>query len=1198
MPHPSQFKLRGGKKGPRQVNGKHQIKGKLRPAPARDPADLAKQHQLAGDENDDEGADDDAEPAFGYREALQPEDQPLEGLRVSVSGCDGEKEELLTLAVKYGAERHGGLQTDTTHLVVAQPGGKKYDVALQRRMHVMRPSWLRAVREAWMSGEQVDFRELELRHVMPPLAGCVVSLTGFARGEYKDAFKQLLSDNGAVVSSTLDSSVTYLVVASPSSPHSQTASSDKLLHARKHRNLLHPNFAVVWEGWAREAIKYGGVRAERTAAWNPELSPQEPPENVEFAVAQPAARSKALRSSRDRLADFELPTPHARATTQTRSLVPPERPGATARPAFKGYDALPYELDGQAEASPSKQPFDVAHGKVLKKKRRALGASTSSQLLSSDAQPLQPQQPAQDDSQALLEAFGAASQLPLDGSELSRFADADMSELPSLDEALAAIGKGKGRSSDAVEQETEEAPRETALELVAGQVEMQRVTKSKSVIKALSTSRKGSFVHETADRTKPLQQKHGISPVAEELDGAAHDDSAFFDSAPHISPDTLITLAPTAAPDKLPATRGNTTSSAPSSDDGPISPIFAGQRFALFELKGPPLEGVMQVITLRGGTCFVDPDDEELANVDWIVVDYAEPPARFNDSDDPRVVSICWLELCIFHDALVPPADRLLERPISYACPVPAFTSCIAHFSGFGPEDEPIVHHIKRFCTAIGATYSPYMDRSTTHLVVCALDDAPHLAPEDLNAVDFPKVAKAREWGLTISSLADFRRAVKAQANGSARSATPKVKSEAGRGREVREITNEVEERVREERAEDDESQGPLGDCVVFFSTKLDVDRLHLASIIQDLGGTAARQYSDAVTHLICAGSKANEPYREFKSAKANGAHIVHPRWIEEADFPHTFHARKGGQLFDTGMSMHIASSPRGSPMSRDNSRDGALPRSPSKLSLGSPRMSPSARATDAAAEPQCRTSPSPESPTAPRRRRRSDTTATEIADTSDFHPRTRLSPVPGSVAPAAASSSPPAPPVVAVQKASSQPDPSSDALDLPLLPSERQLSPPPEDPNRNMLREQTSLLLAQLNEAAQGQPLEKQGRTRSRTALSRGKSSGTISLTTSKHPSPVDGPPHPVDGSTTTSRARIPGQAYPLEPSQATQDDESMYVVYDNLHEAAAREQIRQALAAGGGDSAQQQQQQTQFQDPVGTRTRRGVATRRTGMQ
>lgn len=102
--------------------------------------------------------------------------------------------------------------------------------------------------------------------------------------------------------------------------------------------------------------------------------------------------------------------------------------------------------------------------------------------------------------------------------------------------------------------------------------------------------------------------------------------------------------------------------------------------------------------------------------------------------------------------------------------------------------------------------------------------------------------------------------------------------------------------------------QGPLRDCVVFFSPKLEVrslpffllpergslislfaeqiDRQAFATIVEDLGGFVARQYSASVTHFVHSGLKASESFKDFRAAKNDGAYIVHPRWIEEVRLP------------------------------------------------------------------------------------------------------------------------------------------------------------------------------------------------------------------------------------------------------------------------------------------------------------------------
>jgi len=133
------FKGGGGKKGMRQVTSKHQRKIILRPAPAPEPnatttSSKGKETHFEEDEEEEDEQDEDLErdPAgtYGYRESLLEKPKPLAGMAITVSGCQGQKENLLKIAHEYGAERHSGLQEDTTHLVTDRPEGAKYKVSV------------------------------------------------------------------------------------------------------------------------------------------------------------------------------------------------------------------------------------------------------------------------------------------------------------------------------------------------------------------------------------------------------------------------------------------------------------------------------------------------------------------------------------------------------------------------------------------------------------------------------------------------------------------------------------------------------------------------------------------------------------------------------------------------------------------------------------------------------------------------------------------------------------------------------------------------------------------------------------------------------------------------------------------------------------------------------------------------------------
>ena len=54
-----------------------------------------------------------------------------------------------------------------------------------------------------------------------------------------------------------------------------------------------------------------------------------------------------------------------------------------------------------------------------------------------------------------------------------------------------------------------------------------------------------------------------------------------------------------------------------------------------------------------------------------------------------------------------------------------------------------------------------------------------------------------------------------------------------------------------------------------------------MSDIVESLGGKVLRSYSADVTHLVHAGTKQNESFKEFKRRPSH-LEIVHPQWIEE----------------------------------------------------------------------------------------------------------------------------------------------------------------------------------------------------------------------------------------------------------------------------------------------------------------------------
>lgn len=163
-------------------------------------------------------------------------------------------------------------------------------------------------------------------------------------GEYKDFIKSELVRNGAQIAQTFDKAVTHLIVAAPTSPHSQTPSSDKLVQARKNRHHLHPCLAVVWEGWIEAAIARGGLHANDTKLWTWREG-EGPPVPPTVSAMPAAGRRGSPAPGRD------------------------QRPSVLCAPSIPSLDVEASEPD----ALPSVAPQDDAQ--ILKKRRIAQASS-------------------------------------------------------------------------------------------------------------------------------------------------------------------------------------------------------------------------------------------------------------------------------------------------------------------------------------------------------------------------------------------------------------------------------------------------------------------------------------------------------------------------------------------------------------------------------------------------------------------------------------------------------------------------------------------------------------------------------------------------------------------------------------------------------------------------------------------------------
>ena len=197
--------------------------------------------------------------------------RPLKGAIISITGLGDVKQSLTQYARELGARVEGNLTEDVTHLIADRPGSQKYRFALELGMHIVSPNWILDLRDAWLSGEDVDAEQLEHQHQLPALSNttiCFSALTGAERRNAVALARQL----GATVSDELrfDGTITHLVSASAdpnasSSVHHLLHFLDRARHGRNGtREQAASQILAVRPEWLADCQQAAGCLSEQT----------------------------------------------------------------------------------------------------------------------------------------------------------------------------------------------------------------------------------------------------------------------------------------------------------------------------------------------------------------------------------------------------------------------------------------------------------------------------------------------------------------------------------------------------------------------------------------------------------------------------------------------------------------------------------------------------------------------------------------------------------------------------------------------------------------------------------------------------------------------------------------------------------------------------------------------------------------------
>ncbi|EME47352.1 hypothetical protein DOTSEDRAFT_77681 [Dothistroma septosporum NZE10] len=167
------------------------------------------------------------------------------------------KTKLADVALQMGAVYKLDLTSDVTHLLVGAIATPKYRYVAKDRPDIkpLAPTFIEAVREAWIEGLDVDVATLEKEHTVPPFFGLQICLTGFEDMSKRKEIEETVKANGGRYNGDLTKHVTHLIAAKPEGP--------KYTHAKQWE------IKVVSVKWLEDCLLRGMALDE--ALYRPEL---------------------------------------------------------------------------------------------------------------------------------------------------------------------------------------------------------------------------------------------------------------------------------------------------------------------------------------------------------------------------------------------------------------------------------------------------------------------------------------------------------------------------------------------------------------------------------------------------------------------------------------------------------------------------------------------------------------------------------------------------------------------------------------------------------------------------------------------------------------------------------------------------------------------------------------------------------------
>lgn len=163
------------------------------------------------------------------------------------------------MGAEMGAAIRLDLTSDATHLIVGNTDSLKYRYVAKCRndVKVLLPTWLQAVRDVWLEGNDVvDVAALEEEYRLPTFYGLKICLTGIDNPEQRKYIQETVDGNGAEYHGDLTKAVTHLIAAAPT--------------GKKYEHALNWRMKIVTLEWFEQSLERGMVLDE--SLFNPTIT--------------------------------------------------------------------------------------------------------------------------------------------------------------------------------------------------------------------------------------------------------------------------------------------------------------------------------------------------------------------------------------------------------------------------------------------------------------------------------------------------------------------------------------------------------------------------------------------------------------------------------------------------------------------------------------------------------------------------------------------------------------------------------------------------------------------------------------------------------------------------------------------------------------------------------------------------------------